>query len=212
MFVTTKLDNDATATTPRRGALDESLRELGLDHVDLSSSTGRCRSEGRYVETWKALEKLKADGKARSIGVSNFTVEHLDRLARADGHRARGEPDRAAPAVPAGGRCAPTTPSTASRTEAWSPIGQGKGLLDAPEFADIAQAHGKSPAQGMAADADPPAVIVGTEEQSGVERERAHRGGERLGRRAHAELGEAVRARAQLRGGRPRRGASRRSP
>ena len=146
IFVTTKLDNSRHGYDAALSALDESLRRLGFDYVDLFLIHWPRPQEGRYVETWTALEKLKADGKARSIGVSNFTVEHLERLAERTG------------TVPAVNQIElhPQFPQAALRayhaehgiaTEAWSPIGQGKGLLDDPVLTGLAQKYGKSPAQ-----------------------------------------------------------------
>ena len=146
IFVTTKLNNDGHGYDAALGALDESLRKLGFDHVDLFLIHWPRPQEGRYVETWTALEKLKADGKARSIGVSNFTVEHLERLAERTG------------TVPAVNQIElhPQFPQAALRayhaehgiaTEAWSPIGQGGDLLQDGRLRALADAHGRSPAQ-----------------------------------------------------------------
>jgi len=146
IFVTTKLNNDGHGYDAALGALDESLRKLGFDHVDLFLIHWPRPQEGRYVETWTALEKLKADGKARSIGVSNFTVEHLERLAERTG------------TVPAVNQIElhPQFPQAALRayhaehgiaTEAWSPIGQGGELLQDGRLRALADEHGRSPAQ-----------------------------------------------------------------
>ena len=146
IFVTTKLDNGCHGYDAALGALDESLRRLGFDYVDLFLIHWPRPQEGRYVETWTALEKLKADGKARSIGVSNFTVEHLERLAERDG------------TVPAVNQIElhPQFPQAALRayhaehgiaTEAWSPIGQGGDLLQDGGLRALADGHGRSPAQ-----------------------------------------------------------------
>ena len=146
IFVTTKLNNDCHGYDAALGALDESLRKLGFDHVDLFLIHWPRPQEGRYVETWTALEKLKADGKATSIGVSNFTVEHLDRLAERTG------------TVPAVNQIElhPQFPQAALRayhaehgiaTEAWSPIGQGGELLQDGRLRALADEHGRSPAQ-----------------------------------------------------------------
>jgi len=146
IFVTTKLDNNRHGYDAALGALDESLRRLRFDHVDLFLIHWPRPQEGRYVETWTALEKLKADGKATSIGVSNFTVEHLDRLAERTG------------TVPAVNQIElhPQFPQAALRayhaehgiaTEAWSPIGQGSDLLQDGRLRALADEHGRSPAQ-----------------------------------------------------------------
>jgi 2,5-diketo-D-gluconate reductase A len=146
VFVTTKLDNGCHAYDAALRALDASLRTLGFDYVDLFLIHWPRPQEGRYVETWTALEKLKADGRARSIGVSNFTIEHLDRLADRTG------------TVPAVNQIElhPQFPQAALRayhaehgiaTEAWSPIGQGGDLLQDERLGALADRHGRSPAQ-----------------------------------------------------------------
>ncbi|HEY2094840.1 MAG TPA: aldo/keto reductase, partial [Pseudonocardia sp.] len=82
VFVTTKLNNDAHGYNSAISALDESLKKLRLDYVDLYLIHWPLPHQDRYVETWKGFEKLLADGRARSIGVSNFQPAHLDRLAK----------------------------------------------------------------------------------------------------------------------------------
>lgn len=78
LFITTKLWNDRQ--TDAAAALDESLEKLGLDYVDLYLIHWPCPDNGHYVEAWKQLIELKKAGKAKSIGVSNFELEHLDQL------------------------------------------------------------------------------------------------------------------------------------
>ena len=146
LWITTKCNNSNHGYEDSQTALDESLRVMGLDHVDLYLIHWPLPGKDLYVDTWKGLEQAQADGKTRTIGVSNFQPHHLDRLL---------EETETVPAInqielhphmqQAGLRSYHERHGI--RTEAWSPIGQGKGLLDAPEFADIAQAHGKSPAQ-----------------------------------------------------------------
>ncbi len=146
LFVTTKLWNADHGYDNALRAFDTSLSKLGLDVVDLYLIHWPTPGRGEFVETWKALEKIYAEGRARSIGVSNFTIHHLNRL--------RSE----ATVVPAVNQIElhPRFPQDELRayhrehqiaTEAWSPIGQGQGLLDDPTVKTIADAHGKSPAQ-----------------------------------------------------------------
>jgi len=145
IFVTTKLNNRGHGYESAIAALDESLRKLQLDHVDLYLVHWPLPHLDRYVDTWKGFEKLLADGKARSIGVSNFTVAHLDRLAK--------ETDT----VPAVNQIElhPLFTQTELRkyhaehgigTEAWAPIAQGAVLGD-PTLAKLAEKYGRSPAQ-----------------------------------------------------------------
>ena len=146
LFVTTKLWNADHGFDSALRAFDTSLSKLGLDVVDLYLIHWPTPGRGDFVETWKALEKIYAEGRARSIGVSNFTIHHLNRL--------RSE----ATVVPAVNQIElhPRFPQDELRayhrehqiaTEAWSPIGQGQGLLDDPTVKTVADAHGKSPAQ-----------------------------------------------------------------
>jgi 2,5-diketo-D-gluconate reductase A len=146
LWITTKCNNSNHGYDDAQSALDESLSKLGLDYVDLYLIHWPLPGKNLYVDTWKGLEKAYADGKARAIGVSNFQSHHLDRLLE--------ETDT----VPAINQIElhPHLQQAAMlayddrhgiATEAWSPIGQGKGLLDAPELATIAESHGKSAAQ-----------------------------------------------------------------
>ncbi|MFD0369148.1 aldo/keto reductase [Streptomyces sp. NPDC127114] len=146
LFVTTKLWNSEQGYDSTLRAFDASLDKLGLDHVDLYLIHWPVPAKDAYVDTYRAFEKILADGRARAIGVSNFLPEHLDRLI--------GETS-VVPAVnqielhpqlqQAGSREAHARHGIA--TEAWSPLGQGKGLLEVPAIVAIAQKHGRTPAQ-----------------------------------------------------------------
>jgi 2,5-diketo-D-gluconate reductase A len=146
LFITTKLWNSDQGYDEALRAFDSSLGKLGLDTVDLYLIHWPLPKRDRYVDTWKAFEKLYSDGRARAIGVSNFTQRHLNRLFDETG------------IVPAVNQIElhPRFPQEEMRafhaehgivTEAWSPIGQGKGLLEDPTLASIAESAGKSPAQ-----------------------------------------------------------------
>ncbi|MFF7865686.1 aldo/keto reductase [Streptomyces qaidamensis] len=146
LFVTTKLWNADQGYDSTLRAFDTSLEKLGLDYVDLYLIHWPTPERGLYVDTYKAFEKLHADGRIRAIGVSNFLPEHLQKLI--------GETS----VVPAVNQIElhPHLQQGASRdyhaeqgiaTEAWSPLGQGKGLLEVPAIVAIARKHDRTPAQ-----------------------------------------------------------------
>ena len=146
LFITTKLNNDSHGYDAALRRLDESLEKLGLEYVDLFLIHWPRPKEDRYVETWKAFEKIASNGAARSIGVSNFTIANLERLAK--------ETDT----VPAVNQIE-LHPRLVQRelrnyqveqgiaTEAWSPIAQGGDLLSEHALIELAERYGKTPAQ-----------------------------------------------------------------
>ncbi|MYZ40406.1 aldo/keto reductase [Streptomyces sp. MnatMP-M17] len=146
LFVTTKLWNSDQGYESALRAFDTSLEKLGLEYVDLYLIHWPRPDAGTYVDTYKAFEKIHADGRARAIGVSNFLPAHLERLI--------GETS----VVPAVNQIElhPQLPQAGSRafhaehsitTEAWSPLGQGKGLLEVPTVVAVARKHERTPAQ-----------------------------------------------------------------
>ncbi|WP_030607595.1 aldo/keto reductase [Streptomyces sclerotialus] len=145
LFVTTKLWNEDQGYDATLAAFDASLAKLGLDHVDLYLIHWPAPARDRYLDTWRAFEKLLADGRIRAIGVSNFQPAHLRRLLDASG------------IVPAVNQVElhPGLQQSELRafhaehgiaTEAWSPLAQGA-LLKDEAITAIAERHGKSPAQ-----------------------------------------------------------------
>jgi 2,5-diketo-D-gluconate reductase A len=146
LWITTKCNNSNHGYDDAQSALDESLQKMGLDHVDLYLIHWPLPGKDLYVDTWKGFEKAQSDGKVRTIGVSNFQPHHLDRLlSETETVPAVNQIELHPHMQQAGLRSYHERHGI--RTEAWSPIGQGRGLLDAPELSEIAQAHGKSPAQ-----------------------------------------------------------------
>jgi 2,5-diketo-D-gluconate reductase A len=146
LFVTTKLWNSDQGYDSTLQAFDTSLAKLGLDYLDLYLIHWPMPAREKYVDTYKAFEKLLADGRVRAIGVSNFLPDHLERLI--------GETS----VLPAVNQIElhPHLQQHASRelhaeqgiaTEAWSPLGSGKGILEIPAIVAIAQKHGRTPAQ-----------------------------------------------------------------
>ncbi|RKN30179.1 aldo/keto reductase [Micromonospora musae] len=147
VFVTSKLSNAAHRPDDARRAFDATLAALGMEYVDLFLIHWPLPTlyDGDFVSTWKTLEEFQRDGRARSIGVSNFQVPHLERLATE------------AQVVPAVNQIEvhPYFTNDEVReygskhnilTEGWSPIAQGK-VLDDPTIADLAELVGRTPAQ-----------------------------------------------------------------
>lgn len=146
LFVTTKLWNSDHGADKAPQAFARSLDQLGLDHVDLYLVHWPVPSKGLFVETWRALQDVYADGRAKAIGVSNFTAAHLGRLLA--------ETD----VLPAVNQVElhPFLPQDELRalhaehgiaTEAWSPLGQGGELLRHPVLTGLAERHAVTPAQ-----------------------------------------------------------------
>ncbi|MBA2310123.1 MAG: aldo/keto reductase [Pseudonocardiales bacterium] len=145
LFITTKVWNLDQGHDRALAAFDLSLGKLGLDYLDLYLIHWPAPGRDRYVETWRAMEKILAEGRVRSIGVSNFGIEHLQRLI---------DETETVPAVNQV-ELHPNLPQRELRgfhaehgivTEAWSPLARGE-LLDDASVRRIADAHGKTPAQ-----------------------------------------------------------------
>lgn len=145
LFVTTKIWNTDQGYDAALRAFDRSQAQLGLDVVDLYLIHWPCPRRELYVDTYRALVRLRADGRVRAIGVSNFQPEHLRRLVDATGE------------VPAVNQIElhPWLQQRELRalhaelgvaTEAWSPLARGR-LLEDPVLREIADAHGVSVAQ-----------------------------------------------------------------
>jgi 2,5-diketo-D-gluconate reductase A len=151
VFITSKLNNGYHTPEDARRAFEETLKALAFDgddnYVDLFLIHWPLPTlyDGDFVSTWKTLEEFKKDGRARSIGVSNFQVAHLQRLAEETDtvpavNQIEVHPYFANDEVRAYGQ------QHGIATEAWSPIAQGK-VLDDPVVTRIAESTGKSPAQ-----------------------------------------------------------------
>lgn len=146
LWVTTKLDGRFQGDDKAIAGLEESLKLMRLDYVDLLLIHWPLPKRGLFQGTFRTFRKLQQAGLVRSIGVSNFTVDHLRTLIDGTG------------IVPAVNQIQidPTVPREAQRafaaehgivTQSWSPIGQGGGLLEHPAIVAIAEALGRTPAQ-----------------------------------------------------------------
>ena len=147
VFVTTKLNNGAHLPDDARRAFDESLKALGFDYVDLFLIHWPLptRYDGDFVSTWKTLEEFYRDGRARSIGVSNFQPHHLRRLHQESEITPAIDQIEVNPYLTQDdvrGFCA----EHQIAVEAWSPIARGN-ALDDPTIADIARRYDKTTAQ-----------------------------------------------------------------
>ncbi len=147
VYITSKLNNGFHEPDAARRAMDATLSELGFDHVDLFLIHWPLPTlyDGDFVSTWKVLEEFKRDGRARSIGVSNFQVKHLERLAEECEvvpavNQIEVHPYFTNEEVRAYGQ------EHGIATEAWSPIAQG-GVLGDPAVVAIADTAGRTPAQ-----------------------------------------------------------------
>jgi diketogulonate reductase-like aldo/keto reductase len=146
VFLTTKVWNTDHGYDETLRAFDDSAKRLGLDPIDLYLIHWPVPALDRYLDTWRALERLYADGRVRAIGVSNFTDVHLQRLM---------DESSTVPAVDQVELHPGFTQESLRAfnkahgivTEAWSPLGRGQGVLDNPVVIDIAQAHGRTSGQ-----------------------------------------------------------------
>lgn len=147
LSVTTKLWNSCHGYDEALAAFDRTAQRLGLEVVDLYLIHWPAPTQNRFVESWKALVRLQEEGRVGAIGVSNFLPEHLERIIDATG------------VVPLVNQIEmhPSFRQAELRefheqlgiaTQAWSPLGGGQDLAE-PVIADIAQEHGRSPAQVM---------------------------------------------------------------
>ncbi|MEV7809544.1 MULTISPECIES: aldo/keto reductase [Streptomyces] len=146
VVVTTKLPGRHHGYEETLASFEESRRRLGLEYVDLYLIHWPNPRVDKYVDSWKAMIRLREDGLVRSIGVSNFTPEHITRLEKETG------------VLPSVNQIElhPLFPQEELRafhaekgivTESWSPLGRGSALLDDPAVAEVARAHGVTPAQ-----------------------------------------------------------------
>jgi len=147
LFVTTKLWNSDQGRDAAKKACEESLSKLGLDYLDLYLIHWPAPDKGLFVETWKAFEELRSDGRVRSIGVSNFREEDLEKLALKTETVPVVNQVELHPALQQRG-LRDVHAQRGIVTEAWSPLAQGE-LFEDETLGEIADAHSKSAAQVM---------------------------------------------------------------
>lgn len=147
LFITTKVDGQFQGNDRAVEGLEGALKRLGLDYVDLFLIHWPLPRRNEYISTWKTFERLQAEGKVRSIGVSNFKPAHLQHLMA--------ETD----VVPAVNQIQMNPAITRAEerefhdrhgiiTQSYSPLGgNGAPLLKAPILAQLAEKHGKTPGQ-----------------------------------------------------------------
>ena len=146
MFITTKLTNSEHGYDNALAAFEGSMKKLNLDVIDLFLIHWPLPMFDQYVETWKAFERLLADGRVRSIGVSNFEISHLERLFAETDVKPTVNQIELHPEFPQEELRA-FHEEHGILTESWGPLGQGKGLLENPSIVEIAQRKGRTPAQ-----------------------------------------------------------------
>ncbi|MEG3631461.1 aldo/keto reductase [Streptomyces poriticola] len=148
LVVTTKLPGRHHGYEETLASFEGSRARLGLDYVDLYLIHWPLPRLDRYVDSWKAMIRLREDGLVRSIGVSNFTAEHIERLEKETGVLPSVNQIELHPLLPQDELRA-FHERKGIRTESWSPLGRGSDLLDDADVAAVAAAHGVTPAQAV---------------------------------------------------------------
>lgn len=144
LFVTTKLWNDDMRANRQLQAIDDSLKALAMDYIDMYLIHWPVEN---YVESWAAIEKILASGKARSIGVSNFQPHHLDTLLKQAATKPVVNQIEMHPYL-SQETLRQYCEAKGIAVQAWSPLGgQGGNVLADAKIAEIAAKHGKTPAQ-----------------------------------------------------------------
>ncbi|MEU0430134.1 aldo/keto reductase [Streptomyces sp. NPDC006290] len=146
IVVTTKLPGRHHGYDETLAAFEESRSRLGLSYVDLYLIHWPLPRVDKYVDSWKAMIELRDRGLVRSIGVSNFTAEHLTRLEAETGVLPSVNQIELHPYFPQDELRA-FHADKGIVTESWSPLGRGSSLLDDPELGKIAEAHDVTPGQ-----------------------------------------------------------------
>ncbi len=147
IFLTTKLWNSQQGFESARAAIEASLDRLGTEYVDLYLIHWPVPSEDLYLDTWRAFEGVREDGRARTIGVSNFRIEDLERIEDEAEVRPTVNQIELHPRLQQAELRA-WQDERGIATEAWSPLARGEILAD-PTITEIAAAHDRTPAQAV---------------------------------------------------------------
>ena len=147
IFVTTKVWNTDHGYDETLRAFDKSTGLLGIDEVDLYLIHWPTPARDIYLDSWRALIRLREEGRARSIGVSNFHEAHLRKIIDETGVIPAINQIELHPWLPQA-HMRDIDARLGIKTEAWSPLGSGR-LIDDPIIGEVAAKHGKSPAQVM---------------------------------------------------------------
>lgn len=148
IVVTTKLPGRHHGYEETLASFEESRRRLGLEYVDLYLIHWPLPRVGKYVDSWKAMIRLREDGLVRSIGVSNFTRGHIERLEKETGVLPSVNQIELHPLLPQEELRA-FHADKGILTESWSPLGRGSGLLQDPAVVAVAEALGVTPGQAV---------------------------------------------------------------
>ncbi|MFF1720791.1 aldo/keto reductase [Streptomyces sviceus] len=146
VVVTTKLPGRHHGYEETLASFEESRARLGVEYVDLYLIHWPLPRVDKYVDSWKAMIKLREDGLVRSIGVSNFTPAHIEWLEKETGVLPSVNQIELHPLLPQDELRA-FHAGKGIVTESWSPLGRGSDLLDDPAVASAAEAHGVTPGQ-----------------------------------------------------------------
>jgi 2,5-diketo-D-gluconate reductase A len=147
IFLTSKLRNAAHRRDDALREFDETMRQLGIEQLDLFLIHWPVPSRDHYVEAWKTLIELRDAGRIRSIGVSNFNLDHLERIIGETGVTPAVNQIELHPRFQQRDKRAFHKKHKIA-IESWSPLGSGS-LIDNPAIGAIAKKHGRSPAQVM---------------------------------------------------------------
>jgi 2,5-diketo-D-gluconate reductase A len=148
IVVTTKVPGRHHGYDETLASFEESRARLGLDYVDLYLIHWPNPSVDKYVDSWRAMVELQRDGLVKSIGVSNFTEDFLNRLRDETGVLPAVNQVELHPYFPQAELRA-FHETNGIRTESWSPLGNGSDVLSTATVTEIAGAHGVSPAQAV---------------------------------------------------------------